>query len=536
MRTFTFSSKSNLPIRTLLGFAFINNDLISGSEGYDKYFTKTGGFILPGEDGTYITLNHIGLSLEIGTDFAGYMVLYLYSSRGEWAVSNSLRDLVALCKKEGFPLTRNVSAVFPAFMSGPLWQQPLSLRTPFDEIHLVPKGSKVVISTQEQARSVMLLPVDADNSMAQASYEDRLYKFVKSWVSRYITVLNSPIRLTCDVTGGLDSRANLALLLTAARMAGIDPSRSVHFNSNRNMKADLITAQSLAELFDFVIGKTGELNQPRIPSEDGYARWIENSIWSYWPVYFASTSRADETFWTGGAGGEIHRWITGVGLASNIGDLLERHRASAPSGWDFSHFKEAVVEDCKSCEASADFSKNSFVSHFSNFRVRFHHGRRGRLLNALSPLSGKELYWASCMQSDDERKSQRVFSDIFSATIPEMALVPFSNDYPNFYSRRCLPVAFSPVKACDVDFGGEFYGGTAAPRVGNQTFSAMIDMLRSDFSSAEAAIVQSGILHKSWFQSCNEILLAASQRGRFAHPSDGQRAAAIIMLHDFIIR
>jgi hypothetical protein len=531
-QSLVYSSKDDLPNRLLLGMAFSATDAIVGSDGYKQFLKVRERQIRPGMDGAYVVINAQGDTFEVGTDFGGYGRIYFYECGDLWAISNSFYDLSEHLKANNLPMSAYLPGAAGMQIDGALGQQPLSDRTPISEIRLLARSQMIRISPMLKKGQLQRVPApnDAEGfAILDTSYEDGMRNYLKTWIGRYVAILNSDVHLTCDVTGGLDSRTNLALLLRAAAVSGNDVANTVHFNSNPGLPRDRMISEKIATHFGFEIGNSTTKSFPRAAHKTSYISWKTNYLHSYWPVYFLSVSRSDTHFWTGGASGETHRWISGVGLAPTIEELVERRRASFPNQDQF----DALLSDVSSCisemTSTASQPKNSFVCHYRNFRERFHHGRRSQNTYSVSPLAGAGLSAVSRHVQDDFLKTQRIFADLIYNSTPDLLGFEFEKGYENFAGKTPELLVDLAIQNSKIDSSGRVFHNDNAEETGKYKFVQELEMLREEFELSVPTALETEMVSSFDIEVARHVLSNATKAKRFKHPAVAKPVATTVL-------
>lgn len=530
--TMIFTSNDTLPQSLLLGMAFSGTDVIIGDDGYQRFLKTRGSTLKPGMDGSYVTINAENGIWEIGTDFGGYSRLYYYEHGDYWAISNSFYDLSEHLSANQFPMSAYLPGAGGMRISGALGQQPLSDRTPIEEIRLLPRSQMIRICPQAERGQFQRVPAPHDAEgldNREASYEDGVRRYIKTWIGRYVTILNSDIHLTCDVTGGLDSRTNLALLLRAAKVADVDLASTVHFNSNSGLKRDRMISEMIAKHFNFPIGLASTKDYRRIDLHESYRIWKSHYLHSYWPVYFPTVVRSDKHFWTGGFGGGAHRWVTVIGGAQTVTKALERKRDAFPIADQF----DGLISDVEACisELTADKNQpqNSIVCHFRNFRERFHHGRRSQHINSLSPLAGAGLSAVSRNVQEDFLKTQRIFADVIFNSTPDLLGFEFERGYENFAGKTPELLVNLGIEDSHIESSGRaFHSGNDAT-TGRCKFVEELEMLREEFELSVPSALETNMVSNSDIALARHVLSTAAEVQRFNHRADAKPAATTIL-------
>ncbi len=527
---FVFTSKDSLPQRFLWGLAYVGPDVIVGDGGYAR-FLEANPVIRPGGDGAYVVINGDSEGFQIGADYGGYAHIYYYAAEDGWAFSNSFYQLAEQLADRGTRLTPYLPGAAGMHIGRAIGQQPLTLRTPIAEIRLLARTECLEVQGRGASSRLIRRPVaEVDGQTSQTlPYAEGLGAYVNTWVSRYITILQSGAHLTCDITGGLDSRTNLALLLRAGDLLGRDTLANVHYNSNPGLKGDRFVADRIAQHFGLEIGAQATKDYQRPMQAAAYQTWKDYCQHSYWPIYIPTVARSDRHFWTGGAGGESHRWITVIGIAPKIHDLVDRYRPAFRMSSQFDGLR-ADLDDCiRKLGADDPTLRNSIVIHFRNFRERFHHGRRNQLMNAMSPLAGRQLSEVSRDISEEYRKTQRVYADIIFSTAPELLGFAFEKGYETFAGKspdRLLDVS---TAGGEIRYDGVVYDAGEAEPTGNFKGVLALQQLKEDFDQSVEAALDSGMVYDVEVAVARRLLERDLAAGQFGNRADLKPAATTLL-------
>jgi hypothetical protein len=527
-----YVSDRPLPPFDFLGLAFDGSDVIAGLEGYGRFRQVRKKTLKPGADGAYIVLERRGDLTEIGADYGGYLHLFLYQHENFWALSNSFLELASYVSRRGVPLTPNLSHLSGFFVPRAMWQQPTTLRTGIREIRLVPPKSKIVIKHCETGNRLVLENRTENEIKPGYSYRDALGDYVRCWVGRMATMLQSDAFLICDVTGGRDSRTVLALMLSACRLLGIDPSERISFNSNPRNKNDLDFAKQLGDSCGFSIG----LDIARIKrssalhATEAYEIWKTQYLGAYHPIYFNDRQRNGLKLWSGGSGGETVRPIKGIGVANEVIKLLDSARGLF---WQEAHFEELradFVEDLETLRTGERSDISSVLLHFRSFRERFHHGRRAMTNNAISPLSGQLLRQVGSLADKKVWNEGTVLADVMANAYPDVFGIPFEKDYTGFHhsdlaDRTQLPNILKNVDLdgrCFLDMGDQSQSRTFQRK-------EVLDILAKDFEQSISRMQSLDLVPTRSFEMFSDHMKLALSEGGFRHPKDGCGIATVVL-------
>lgn len=244
---FLISSDDLQDVETeLFGYAIIDCEVI-----FDK-----NDVVLDKLDGTgaYCYLLREDSKISIYQDFAGCYGLYLYNNEetGFFAVSNSFYKLVGYLK-ERVPLTFDydyANAFIPASLVSFAYK-----RTLINEINTIDKNYVVNIDIEE--KSFSLTNVDYEEKTVDLESEEALV-ILDNWFDKWVTIFNNVYSKTkyinLHLSGGFDSRVNLALTLASQ----IDFSKInvlSRLGEDSVKTEDLKIAKEMAEYYGFDLNK-----------------------------------------------------------------------------------------------------------------------------------------------------------------------------------------------------------------------------------------------------------------------------------------
>lgn len=417
---FLFSSLQPLPDTFFRGYGFFGTDFVSGRGGFESF----PGELTFGEDGRYFLLRKDGDAYVCGTDYKGFMKLFLYRSEGgRWAISNSFAKLMEHAKSAGWSLTpQKEHLVAWSIRDAAIWQQLWSFDTAVEEITLVPSRSSLEIRN-----NLLSVTDNAFGALAYSDYEAALTEFLSIWSGRIATLANSPVSV--DITGGVDSRTVLSMFLPVLRSLG--GPHNVHFRCGYlgHHQEDFAIAQQIASAYSFSLNTKPAIPSSSLSGRDQYEMWKHSSLGSYSPVYFPEPLRFPDAINVGGGGGEGHRSFYGN---IDVQDYLGRYRDRFSTEC-FVRIKTSA----QSSMARLNADVQEMVSHYREFRDRIHSGLLGNFGMRLSPLASKYLYAATDLKSEHEISQNQVLFDIMNNSTPELMSMPYDKQQKS-PSNECL--------------------------------------------------------------------------------------------------
>jgi len=531
-----FSSKERSPDHFLHGCAFHDSDIIIGNFGYRKFRHNRNMTIDPGHDGAYITLNRDGDSITIGTDHGGYSHLFFYSVPGFWAISNSFLDLVGYISRSNGRLTADVVSLSGFCIRSALGDQPSTLSTAVKEISILPPGKKIVATEATSVSPATFGLVDIDTRLHDlpSTEEEALELFISIWLSRVSTILQSGLRISCDITGGRDSRAVLAIILRVAKVLDAPLSELVHFNSNRSLNKDFEVANQIAEEFSLELGRNSPFNSMRPDHEDAYRIWRALYPGAYHRLHIPSIARSHEFVWFSGGGGESHRRVVGIGWCKEVEDLVIKAQADFPSVAIHERFLKQFRLDLESLRFGREAEFPSLLLHFRNFRERFHHGRRSGTLNSICPLSSQYLRNCSNLSSKRMWESGGLLAKVIADTTPRLLNIGFDKPYDLF--KDIAAARLNRIyKLYDIDTSGRAYFDSE-PVVGARGYRGVdvLGMIADDFQKNSERASKLGLFSSDQLTNSENVMCQALEAGGFTKSSEGRLLSHIVLAGELV--
>jgi len=525
---FLISSFDRIPKHFFAGYCFQDEDFILGSGGYDHYQAARNRNIEPGQDGTYVILRSSGNETVVGTDFSGYFKLFLYEHPNGWALSNSLIDLARFAAGKGLPVTIDEAHLASFFIRDSFGQQLTSLHTSVKEIRLVPSMMEVVITRSISGAEISLRPTSMTLRMAsQSDYATVFSDFVRLWIGRMATILQSDLRIQCDLSGGRDSRAVLALIIAASKRFGGDLQK-VGIQSNPKAVADRAAANRITEEYGLSFRARGPIRRLEpLATERGYEKWKSLCLGVYAPIYFPQWNRSSTSVNFSGGGGETHRRF--YENASPEG-LLDEHRRFIPSRALFEQLRADILNDLAFLSRGPEGHLDPLIVHYRHFRDRCHGGCLAQYRNRLSPLASGFLRRASTLCSPEQLDRSQVLADIMMNADAKLAFMPYDDpkktlDPRHVAERIDASGAIAAARGCGRVF--------AADDVSEETDTFVqpdaLRMFRDDFLTNYERVRRSGFFPHRYLERARMTVEEAVRSGSLQHATDGCSVSHVIL-------
>ena len=188
-----------------IGSCFIDSDVIIGRDGYYKYLEENTKNEFDPQEGRYIYFN----KNTIRSDPFGLMALFYYNVNGYFAVSNSFIHLIQYLRNKKIKLTVNDDAILITRYPASYINNHPFIKTICNEINIVPVFQYIKI-VENSLKLYNIL----DEHLLENNYEKVLHEYIETTASRINTIIDSKLfDIQTDISGGLDSRAILSLIL-----------------------------------------------------------------------------------------------------------------------------------------------------------------------------------------------------------------------------------------------------------------------------------------------------------------------------------
>lgn len=500
---------SNFKTTLFTGYAFNDVDLMVGAQGHKDWASAKKRRIRHHEDGCYMLAQPTPVGYEIGADYKGYCKIYIYRHLDEWAVSNSFSTLVEFAHSHDWPVTLNEHIFATHSFRGAFWQQSATFDTSVAEVTILPRTYLIKV-TREGALTVEAASTQGD-SEGYSNYAEALSAFQRIWVGRLgTTVRHTPNVLTAELTGGLDSRVVLSLLLSLRQHFPTYFSKQLFMKSNPTQIEDLQVATTLSKAYRLNLNKPVPHGQDGVETYDPVTRWWDTSLGSYTPIYFAPKSSTVGHFTVGGHGGEGHRsyWQIDSPLAK-VNEFEKTFQSPA--------MFRAMLDSLESAQAILDAQYPGVpktVAHYREFRDRIHSGLHAQNTVRLQPLSSTASYSATNLLAHNALERGQFLYDIIGNSAPGLLLQPFDKPEkaPNKDTLREITYANSmyPVR-------GSLYGAQQHQNARNSLPLPSWERLREAYNSALASAKEMP-LPEGTIQAAEEAWKAIDGNGKLAHP------------------
>lgn len=516
--TYLFSSFTELPDRFFHGYAFCGTDFVSGPGGAAAWARATGGRIESGLDGCYLSLWRTATGHRAGVDAGGLKKLFWYDDGRAWGFSNSVTALARHLSENGVSLRPD-----PVQLEG-LRVNNTTVATQLACFETVIAGIRLLPSWQD----LEITPIGLRPALRPApkprDYAQMLHDYIELWLRRIETLLIDPrVRLSCDLTGGKDSRVVFALVQKARQRLGPAALADVAFHSSKGERwaKDLQAASLIADRFGVALNPrpTESPEQHRLSAAHVFDRWYDLNVGVYFPIYFPGDRPDEFRIQLHGGGGEKHRpfyKLAGPGEFARL--VTQRHDGNhLVRGW-----ADCVCDTLRHLQEQTP-GMDPWILHYREFRNRMHGGRSPQYRTVLAPLDGKEPELLSNVAGKSEQA--QLHFDVMESLFPGLMHLPYDDP-----SKGPSPAALQALTLVPVSSGSA--PGTAyisrGPLGDNrpEQEESPFALLRKRLAQAGTARVKS--LMPEALARAEAAMRAASPRGKFGHAADGKDISRVL--------
>lgn len=193
-------------------------------------------------------------NLTIKQDFYGSYGIYIFESNNYFAISNSFHLLVShICKKYKLSIDEDY---LNNFLINGLCSMTIS-NTMVNEIYTLKNNEYLEIKDGrlfiENSKSYKINEISIDSALGMQIFDEWFFK----WTRIFSKIYSNTKNISCDLSGGFDTRMVLAILLNSE----IDLNQiCIHSNNDKNHSEDFSIASSIADFYHFKLNNHGNLD------------------------------------------------------------------------------------------------------------------------------------------------------------------------------------------------------------------------------------------------------------------------------------
>ncbi|WP_299948724.1 hypothetical protein [uncultured Microbulbifer sp.] len=263
----------------------------------------------------------------------------------------------------------------------------------------------------------------------EMSYEEAIAQFVSVWSSRIAAILQSGRVIRLDLTGGLDSRVVLALLIYAVKIYGLESAftdGSILFHSIKRKEEDYNCATQIAQKFGLKLNAGMKIQRIGIPAEQSVENWLDYNLGRYAPHILSLGNNQGRVVNFPGAGGEDHRDFYLKFGSTNFVSFLFGYQEHFSTTENFKAWMGDVISNT---EKSAALPENRGIEmsirHYRANRSR-HHAAKMPRTEVMGVTLGSKYFYQLVLSADPSRVGNgQVLYDIMHVCCPDLVTMPY---------------------------------------------------------------------------------------------------------------
>lgn len=402
------------------GYCFLGNDLIFGAAGASYYHALTGHLIPGALDGCYVTVKREGDTYIFDVDFAGYNVLYYYHDGETWVVSNSFAQIIDFLRQNSISVSPNYTHLAAIGGRGMASGQLFSLETLVRGVRVAPRTHTLVVTPYKvalQRRNTQIVK--------ESEYPAALSGYLNTWVSRFETLMHSAeTDFSVDLTGGVDSRANFALVQAAnRRLGGSGQPPRLNCGYTADNTTDLDIAMAVAGYFGLEVN--GERALPGLPlrGDEGFRMHRNLTMGVYYPLYRPSQGPSLKNISITGGGGGVHRKIYELHIKRNDVQYFIRRYSQYFARPEYE--SEFIRDGHNFLNTAIQDGEDPLRVLLRDGRVRYHSGRAPRTGISFTPLHSVDADRTQQLAGEDRIEEGQFNYDIMHSLEPDLVTMPY---------------------------------------------------------------------------------------------------------------
>lgn len=419
------------------GYAFFDNDLVVGFDGYNSYQIQNKNHEFYA-DGNYILASNLDHNtILITRDYNGFYPIFYYSTENFWCISNSIKYTVEMLKKKNIPILVNNHNL-------EIWKSSLALAlqlsnhsTFIQGVEVLPVNKDIVIKKQDN-NTLSFHLTNRKHPENDDSYKTSLEKCISIWSGRYKTIINSKeLALHQDLTGGLDSRVLVSYLFKDIHLVKSKQNlNAIKINSQPEHIKDFEIAKIISKTFDLEINTpiNQTFKKPHSVGLENYRVWEYFNIGRYAPIIFPLTNFNPQLLELGGEGGEVNRVFYGRqqdGAPTDFYDYLLMYKKffSTESLYDtwIDNIKTSINTIRQ--DTGLENIKNDSILHYKEFRAVHHTSKNPKSRFKFGVLASKYFDMLTKLAPSEKLESSQIMYDIIYNNIDLLLHIPFDEPY-----------------------------------------------------------------------------------------------------------
>lgn len=403
------------------GIAFCGNTVVIGTacDVSNEYLVEHA------VEGRFFAASSDGVLKKFWTDDTGQELLFYYCDGDKWAVSNSFKKLASFLNDKRVVMTVNYGALLPFAVRHSSSQGLMTNKTIINEINILSANEFL------EADNHQMKVIGRSEPGEEYDFSVLVNRFIKKWSSRLKSIVDQMPSgsVICDLTGGVDSRIILSLLLAS----GCDLNK-VSFNCNERWEKDYKIAKIIASKYGLSLNESERRAPCPVSSDLKLQDFLDSCLGVYHGAYFSNY----ENFSSGavhlhGGGGGLIRSV----YSHNPSSMLLSKASDFPSEFLYKKSISEVDEfNVSVIEPSSDNNIGRSIRYYFETRNRYHFGRNSyKSLSSylVTPLVSKDILKLSRSCGVEDRD---VYIAILLLTDPSLMDIEFDEESKAFDADR----------------------------------------------------------------------------------------------------
>lgn len=437
MSFFCISSDEEKSNSFFSGYAFTKNSLVVNHNGYSKYHKEEGDLFDSVDDGRFILFEKKGDFFRLRTDPSGQCIIYYYVDKEFWVVSDSLLELSKKLSSAGKSKKAYQPSVdvFKNERLSLIGGQLVSNNTALSNVKTLGLSESIELSWLRSPCHFLVSKLAKKTSYTD--YEEFLYDYVSSWKGRLQAVSNLQQESYLALSGGVDSRAILAL------WSNSPTAKKINCHSHKKYELEYEIAKKLCVLADqnFGSGMKG-LKTSFLSPEESYKLSMAGNASIKTNYGFRKNIVENK---------QLH-FIGGCSVGSFYMKSSYKARA-ARLGKQFGDAGENVANEILLSLQSLGVDQNNpwaMFHHYYNFRARYHYGNEAYTQFGsiqVQPLLDYRLHQIPGIASKEYVEGNGVVRDIIKVANKSLLNVSFDSPEKVKAKEVGLSEKLSTIKA-----------------------------------------------------------------------------------------
>lgn len=399
------------------GYAFTGSSMVMNLGGYEKYVKENGRLFDHIEDGRFVLFEKSGEFFNLRADPSGQNIIYYFSDANFWVVTDSLLQLSKVLASYGIEraVYQPSVDVFKNERLSLIGGQLVSNNTVLKNVKVLGLNEYIQLSWGKKKDNFQVK--NLPSKKVYSDYEELLYNFISSWRGRLGVISNLQKKSYLALSGGLDSRALLALWDNSSA------NEKLNCHSHKKIEHEYEIAKQLCDLSGqcFGPGMKG-LSSKIVSAQESYELSMLGNASVKTNFGFRRVAIKDP---------QIH-FIGGCAIGSFYMKSSYKARA-ARLVKQFGEAGENVANEILISLKSLNVDEKdpwAMFHHYYNFRARYHYGNEVHTQYGaiqVQPLLDSTLHQVSSLVKKDYVEGNGVIRDVISAASSKLLGVSFDS-------------------------------------------------------------------------------------------------------------